>query len=573
VWGSAERKRIAKAFADARPEHGAALAERVTASTDEFATRWKAGVTESCEATRVRETQSDELFDLRAVCYREGLTALTESVRLWQEGDATVVDHALATASNLPPPENCTHVLTLRKLQPRPEDADALAEIAAIEEEVVRARVQWRSGHIPSAMKSLTERAVAVGYRPLEARVRLLAGDVTRTVSHADMTAYHDALAAAIAGGDTRAAIDAAIRQCTLYRVAHELQRADESCDLADALIESSPDEAFADKTLALAVLRAELLLGRGEGEEAREQLIDIRARARAQGADNAFFDATSALARVEQTRGRPDSAVELIEEAKRFAAELYGPLHPNTLNTEADVAAMLSEAGRNDEAKQRLLALIAVVSETQGAHSRNLWQNYINLALAQKELGEAQAGLASADKSRELLGDGKGDERGLCYVLATRGMIAHVAGEKARAEASLVEAEACLEAHADRVSPDEMAVLYGQIAWVHEQEQRAERAITYYERVEQHLMRATDIDPAKLVVVHAAQASLLHDLGRLDAAQAEAREAHRIATTRTLGSHPFARRVQEHLIETLDKVGLRDEASATRALVPAEIP
>ena len=574
AWNADARTRVSEVFARARPDHGSTTAERVIAIADDFATRWKAGMTESCEATRVRETQSDELFDMRAVCYREGLSSFVETVRLWQEGEATVVDHALPAATQLPRPEACARVRALRQLQPRPEDPVAAAEIEAIESEVSRARAQWRSGQTPTDVEALVARAIAVGYRPLQARVQLLAGDVVRTREREAPAVYHEALTAAIAGGDTRLAVDAGLRQCTYHRVLHDLERAKEACDLVEALIDASVDGEFDEKRLALEVLRAELLLGNGRIDEARERLVDVRARAQDQGADDAYFDATSALARTEQSRGRLQSTLALMEETKALSVELYGPLHPNTLHAEADCAAILLEVGRNEEARDRLVVLIDELERSLGsAESMHLWQAYIHLASAQKGLGDPKAALESAEFARRVLGDGEGEERALCYVLVNRGLIAYEAGEKERAWASLAEAEACLDAHPDRMSPDEAAVLLGQIGWVHEEEKHAETAISYYRRVEEYLEGARDVDPAKLVVVHAAQASLLHDLGRLEDARGKARDAFGIAATRPMDARPFVREVMDHLQETLDKVGLHEEASAVRALVPSELP
>ena len=71
----------------------------------------------------------------------------------------------------------------------------------------------------------------------------------------------------------------------------------------------------------------------------------------------------------------------------------------------------------------------------------------------------------------------------------------------------------------------------------------------------------------------HAAQASLLHDLGKVEDARAKARDAFGIAATRPMDRRPFVRDVLEHLQQTLDKVGMHEEASAVRALAPSELP
>ena len=152
-------------------------------------------------------------------------------------------------------------------------------------------------------------------------------------------------------------------------------------------------------------------------------------------------------------------------------------------------------------------------------------------------------------------------------------GDTAGLKGDKERAKEALAESEACLEQNPDRMSDDEAAVLLGHIAWVHEEEKEFELAVKYYERVETYLRRSEALDPAKLVLITAVQGNLLHDLGRVETAREKALEAYRIATTKHVGAHPWAREVVDFLAETLDKNELRTEAAAVRGLRPAEAP
>ena len=243
-------------------------------------------------------------------------------------------------------------------------------------------------------MAALEARAAATGYKQLQARVRSFAAGVNRFVRQPNPFDHFSAMTVALAGGDTRTAIRAAARYCLSRRVEHDFADAKQACAIAEALLERQPEDDFASLRMELEVLHVELNLA-DDLPATREALGEIRARASARELDQPFLDASVRLALVEQSSGNPREAVAMMTEAVDTYAKADGPRHPSTLSLEGDLTGLLIEAGEYDQAKERLLKLIAWEEVDN-------WQTRINLAtVALPPRGARRCGRAGKPRPR----------------------------------------------------------------------------------------------------------------------------------------------------------------------------
>ena len=65
IWSPQRHQKISDAFASTGDLHAPALWSRSAAIIGDYADRWRSSARDSCEATRVRNEQSDLMFDLR----------------------------------------------------------------------------------------------------------------------------------------------------------------------------------------------------------------------------------------------------------------------------------------------------------------------------------------------------------------------------------------------------------------------------------------------------------------------------------------------------------------------------
>src|SRR5262249_33795325 len=121
VWDAARRDQIARAFAASRLPFASDSLASVNAALDSFAGSWVRLRTEACRATRVEQTQSEELLDLRMRCLDGRRTDARALVDRLATADDASVRSAAAAVSDLASLESCNSAALLRAPVKRPE--------------------------------------------------------------------------------------------------------------------------------------------------------------------------------------------------------------------------------------------------------------------------------------------------------------------------------------------------------------------------------------------------------------------------------------------------------------------
>jgi tetratricopeptide (TPR) repeat protein len=134
---------------------------------------------EACEATRVHGEQSEELLDQRVACLDQRRQSVKALVDLLAHADALVVEKAVAAAQALPGLESCADTAALKSPLRPPKDLAVRARIDATRAQIAEAEALVNAGRYADggrvAAAAITQ-AAAIGYRPVEARARYIAG-------------------------------------------------------------------------------------------------------------------------------------------------------------------------------------------------------------------------------------------------------------------------------------------------------------------------------------------------------------------------------------------------------------
>ena len=215
IWDASLRQAVTQSLTATGKPQAATVATRVSALLDDYTRRWVAMHTESCQATRLRGEQTEQLLSLRTVCLDRRLKDVKALTRLLTSADGQLVSKAADVVGQLPDLEACADVSALSAVEPPPASPQAKAEIERISTQLAEAKALHDAGRYPQGLAIATpaaEAARTLGYRPLLGEAlhwfgwlqdrsgNLKAGE--RTLQEAAWTAHashHDVLLAHIA--------------------------------------------------------------------------------------------------------------------------------------------------------------------------------------------------------------------------------------------------------------------------------------------------------------------------------------------------------------------------------------
>ncbi|MEO8552019.1 MAG: serine/threonine-protein kinase, partial [Kofleriaceae bacterium] len=225
VWDDAVRARVRGAFDAAHLPYAAVSFATVSSALDHHRGQWLDAYTETCTATRVHETQSGALLDIRMQCLRDRKHEVGALVDALVAGGAPAVRDSVAAANALSPVTDCSDLASLEEVERMPTDPARRAQIAAVATELAGCKAQLQTGDYRGSARcalAAVAGANATGYGPTIADAELAAGMSgvrLRTFDQAN-AAFTHALLAAEGSRDARARAEALI---WLVAVAAEL--------------------------------------------------------------------------------------------------------------------------------------------------------------------------------------------------------------------------------------------------------------------------------------------------------------------------------------------------------------
>jgi eukaryotic-like serine/threonine-protein kinase len=411
VWGPSRGAALERALAEQGGPVGVAVGPRVRARLDVHAETWMAAYRDACEATRLRQVQSEEALDLRMACLDERREELAALVEVLAAGDAEVAARADKASLALSPIEPCADLEALRRVDRIAAGDREAAE--AVRRGVARAKSQLGAGRYAESLALADEalgRARALGYPALEAAALERVAEARTKLGdpEAAVRAYEGALTSAVAAGDDRAALMALLG--LLYVEGYQLERFEPGerwLRQVDAWLRRVGDG-------GLLVVRRHLyeaLLRREQGRltdavaslrRAREVIDALPA---AEQAQEARLSLTAALAVTLRVQGEVEASLAAHAEAVALAEALYGPEHPSFATELNNAGAARLQHGDVAGSEDLLRRALEIRAASFGPAHRSVLEGRINLAIVATQLGrhdEAVELLREAERHAE---------------------------------------------------------------------------------------------------------------------------------------------------------------------------
>ncbi|HVE82075.1 MAG TPA: serine/threonine-protein kinase [Myxococcales bacterium] len=178
TWSPEVAGSVASSFQAAAGEHGVDQARRVQRTLDAYAERWAAAHRDACEATRIRGEQTETILALRMTCLERKRKELAALLNVLGRPDAALVDKSVDAAHGLSGVGQCRDVDALTAVG-RPDDPGRRDAVEAAEGRLAQVEALRAAGRYADGLKQarmVLEEAQKLGFRPLEAQARYLAG-------------------------------------------------------------------------------------------------------------------------------------------------------------------------------------------------------------------------------------------------------------------------------------------------------------------------------------------------------------------------------------------------------------
>ncbi|MCA9648437.1 MAG: serine/threonine protein kinase [Myxococcales bacterium] len=401
IWDSHRRKEVRGAILATGVPYAEDTWQRIEPRLDAYAGAWVAEHNEICEATNLRQEQSEEVMDLRMACLWDRRIALREAVEVLAGADQTRVGEAVTLVASLPRLERCDDVAALEAGVPLPDDpetADAVQELRGL---LRRSTSLDEAGDYQGALEvsqEVMERAEALEYGPLlaEALVRR-GGALDRVARYAD--AEQD------------------LERGQIVAVEHE----------HDAVAA----EAAAMLTWVVGVRRARYAEGLGLGRMAL-------ALARAPAAPPAVeADVLNASGVVLFRQGVLDRALSYHQRALAIREQELGPDHPDVAHSLNNIGLVLFRQRELDQALVHHRRALAIREQGLGPHHPHVAYSLSNIGSVLIEKGELDEALAHYQRALTIREEGLGpDHPEVAGMLAKTATLLLARGELPRARA-----------------------------------------------------------------------------------------------------------------------------------------
>jgi tetratricopeptide (TPR) repeat protein len=353
VWDAPTRQTSQQAFAATKKPYAAKSFEGVAHALDDYAKHWSAAVTESCEATRVRGEQTEEVLSLREACLDQRLEELRAFTALVAQGDGGLVDKGDKAVFALEPLAGCANIAALRApgLPPPEIRAKALEQ----QKKLADAKAQMIAGNYLAALtaaKRATDGALALHWEPIAAEALQVRG------------------ASLLAVGNSAEA-EQALEEATW------------------AAMRGRRDDLVAHCALMAAAVTSDSL---GKPQDA-QVLADLGNAAATRFGPSVELDVFrfSSLGMLAAERGDLNTAVALYDKANSLSDKVFGKDSAPIVSIEGDYATTLSRAGMYTQAVPHYEHSLALRIASVGPEHPDVALILSNLGLAYRHTGQYQ--------------------------------------------------------------------------------------------------------------------------------------------------------------------------------------
>jgi tetratricopeptide (TPR) repeat protein len=382
-----------------RPSEAHAFAE-VTRALDDESARWHAMHKDTCEATRVRGEQSEQLLDLRMRCLDDRRGEVATLARLLETADGVIVDHAVTAALSLPGLDACANLRALSAQVPLPAAPEVRAQIDALRKRLAEVNALHYAGKYDQGLAlvgPLLDEARPLAFEPLLARLLLVEGRLAAGVNDYPRAerVLHEAAAVAEDAHDDAVAADAWTMQVRV--IGFNRARPAEGrtwARYAEAAIRRAGGdderEAIRLRNLATVVWRREGQLDEARGLLARAHDLYDRSHGARYEVEVASCDED--IAGIAFDMARPDEALVLHRRVAEVRERIFGADHPSMATACVNQGEDLTLLGRPDEAIALIERALAIVAPQRARGGDGYYLH--RLAAALRARGEPRAAL-----------------------------------------------------------------------------------------------------------------------------------------------------------------------------------
>lgn len=487
LYGDAARHSTELALADYDRAFEAEQRERASTQIDAYVTAWAAGYVDACTATKVRGTQSPRLMDARLACLdsrRRQFDAVVDLLTR-ESGPNAQLRRTVELVDSLASVEVCADPAAVLS-DVEPPSAQVASGVAEARKTIARARSERASGRW-NAAQVLATKAVAMakktGYRPVRAEALEALGSVQVALHQIESgeRTLQDAAWIALAVGDTATALKSTVDLVELRRNIGAVEETLGWADRARELLEDQPNALHEARIeVATSVTHREVGDLAQALEHARRgvEILEATAphgtawRARAiselakvQYRENRLDDALATakrglsvrrlhlgsrhpdvaqsyvlLAAIYTEQERFGEAEDLLRRAQVIEREMVGPKSRMLAGMLNNLGAMYRRTGRDEEAREKLTAAIAIWAEHDIEDSQVY--AYAELAALAYKLGDVDDARASSDRAWTLITSSPTGRHALrSQVAGQRALIALEGSDLVSAREHLVEA------------------------------------------------------------------------------------------------------------------------------------
>ncbi|MCA9648350.1 MAG: tetratricopeptide repeat protein [Myxococcales bacterium] len=521
AWDEPARARIREGMLASGLEHAADTFDRLVPWVDRRVTSWAEARTEACLAAEV-EGRWDEARGRAAVrCLDDQRGRLVAFLEVLAEADQEAVHGAIPVVAELPEASLCldeAHLAVVPDAErDDPELAAALLRVWSLME---AGRHEWAHAE----MDELRPRLDALGRAPLRVDAELLDSRIDEAEGRYDEaeTGYRGAFVSALELGRADLARSASERLAGLLgSIRKEPKEGLWWLDVTAGLSRRAGEDDRGPAMLRSQELRARLELTRGEPE--RAQQIAEEALAVAESTLGADHPRTASLLEVlsvaHRNQARYQLAVSMARRSVAVREAALGPLHPDVDDGLQSLGETLRQMGEVEEALAVMEQALALAERLYPPGHYRIARAATNVGMVQQELGHSELAREYLDRAIRITEEGLGSEHpDLVAMLVNRGNVHQSLGELDAAIADYERALAIAEA---KLEPDDPAhgVILVDLGNSEILRDRPQAALGYYREALEHFERELGREHPHVSVVLTNLANLQGELGHWDEA------------------------------------------------------
>ncbi len=409
VWDDAVRARLRSAFAATGVPGAASTATYAEKAMDRASGAWLAAYRDACQATRERHSESEAGLNLRLDCLDEERVDLRAAAELMSHPDPKRLSSAIGAAGKLPLPSECADARALSVVEQ--PTAERRPQVEALRLRLAKGRALQGVARFADSiemLKVIPDEAHALGASRLEAEADM---DLARSYnSGVGPDGYRQAGVFAERAADlaeaahldqlaTQAAAQLALDDLLIGRPARDI---DAALERARAAFRRAGPGGTAEYHLERVEASVENLRGDDvAAEKHARRALALSDKLFGVDSDESLRAANNLAAELEP-QGRYDEQIGLYRRVIASADAVLGPGNQRAVIPESNLAELLLDLGRPDEADAILNELF---SRLGGEDRREAMLSLAARALLQAEKGQRSESLQTMRRAMEMGG------------------------------------------------------------------------------------------------------------------------------------------------------------------------